>query len=173
MSVNGDLLLLLPNRHDVRKKVIHQCSRNSALTHSDLNKQTHLLRYLKGCPDLGPTFSADPTSYPNGVIITAAADSSHAYHTNGRSHSAHLIKIGSHSAPFVTHSSAETSTIALSPCGAEYLALDRCAQNVIYFRVNLQLTWAFHKPNPQSTWKTTNQPLILQSHLKLLENQDA
>lgn len=134
MSVNGNLVFLLPIRHDIRKEVIHLCSRNSAPTQSDLEKQTHLLRYLKGCPDLGPTFSADPTSYPDGVTITAAADSSHACHTDGRSHSAHLIKIGSHSAPFVTHSSAESSAIALSPCEAEYLALGRCAQNVIYYR---------------------------------------
>ena len=38
------------------------------------------------------------------------------------------------SAPFVVHYSAETTSVALSPCEAEYLALGRCAQHVQYFR---------------------------------------
>ena len=115
LSVNGNLVFLLPIRHDIRKEVVHLCSRNSAPTQSDLSKQIHLLRYLKGCPDLGPTFSADPSHYPDGVTIAAAADSSHACHTNGHSHSAYLIKIGTHSAPFVVHSSAETTSVPLAP----------------------------------------------------------
>ena len=94
LSVNGNLVFLLPIRHDIHKEVVNLCSRNSAPTQSDLSKQIHLLRYLKGCPNLGPTFSADPSHYLNGVTITAAADSSHAYHTNDHSHSAYLIKIG-------------------------------------------------------------------------------
>ena len=93
LSVNGNLVFLLPIRHDIRKEVVHLCSRNSAPTQSDLSKQIHLLRYLKGCPNLGPTFSADPSHYPDKVTISAAADSSHACHTNGHSHSAYLIKI--------------------------------------------------------------------------------
>ena len=134
LSVNGNLVFLLPIRHDIRKEVVHLCSRNSAPTQSALSKQIHLLRYLKGCPDLGPTFSTNPSAYPTGVTITAAADSSHACHANGRSHSAYLIQIGTHTAPFNTHSAAEASAIALSPCEAEYLALGRCAQQVLYFR---------------------------------------
>lgn len=134
LSVNGNLVFLLPIRHDIRKEVVYLCSRNSAPTQSDLTKQIHLLRYLKGCPDLGPTFSTNPAAYPTGVTITAAADSSHACHANGRSHSAYLIQIGSQTAPFVTHSAPEASAIALSPCEAEYLALGRCAQQVLYFR---------------------------------------
>ena len=134
LSVNGNLVFLLPIRHDIRKEVIHLCSRNSNPVQSDLSKQTHVLRYLKSCPDLGPTFCTDPTAYPDGVTISAAADSSHACHADGRSHSAYIIRIGLNTAPFVTHSAPETSAIALSPCEAEYLALGRCAQHVLYFR---------------------------------------
>jgi hypothetical protein len=134
LSVNGNLVFLLPIRHDIRKEVIHLCTRNSNPTRSDFQKQLHVLRYLKSCPDLGPTFPADPSAYPDGVTITAAADSSHACHTNGRSHTAYIIRIGSNTPPFVTHSSSEASAIALSPCEAEYLALGRCAQHVLYFR---------------------------------------
>ena len=103
-------------------------------TQSDLTKQTHLLRYLKGCPDLGPTFLSDPTAFASGVTILAAADSSHACHSNGHSHSAYTIQIGTTNAPFAVHSSAETAGIALSPCEAEYLALGRCVKDVTFFR---------------------------------------
>ena len=37
-------------------------------------------------------------------------------------------------APSAVHSSAETSSVALSPCEAAYLALERCAKDVIFFR---------------------------------------
>lgn len=68
------------------------------------------------------------------MTITAAADSSHDCHANSRSHSAYLIQKGSRTAPFVTHSAPEASAIGLSPCEAEYLALGRCAQQVLHFR---------------------------------------
>ena len=134
LRINGTLVFLLPIRHDIRKEVIHLCTRNSNPTQSDLTKQIHVLRYLKGCPHIGPTFSSDPSAFQSGVTIHAAADSSHACHPDGHSHSAHLIQIGTVNAPFSVHSSAETAGIALSPCEAEYLALGRCAKDVTFFR---------------------------------------
>lgn len=134
LSVNGNLVFLLPIRHDIKKEVVHLCSRNAAPTASDLSKQIHLLRYLKGCPDLGPTYSANPAHFPHGVQLSAAADSSHACHSDGRSQTAYLIRVGTTNAPFITHSSAEPSGIALSPCEAEYVALGRCAKDVVFFR---------------------------------------
>ena len=44
LSINGNLVFLLPIRHDIRKEVVHLCSRNSAPTQSDLSKQIQLLR---------------------------------------------------------------------------------------------------------------------------------
>lgn len=158
LRINGNLVFLLPIRHDIRKEVVHLCSRNSAPTQSDLTKQIHLLRYLKGCPNLGPTFSAEPSHYPDGVTITAAADSSHACHSNGHSHYAHIIRIGNHSAPFVVHSAAETSSVALSPCEAEYLALGRCAQHVQYYR-HFAADLGFPQNNPTIILED-NQPAI-------------
>ena len=116
------------------KEVIHLCTRNCTPTQSDLSKQIHFLRYLKSCPNLGPTFSASPAAFKSGVTIRAAADSSHACHPDGHSHSAYTIQIGTANAPFAGHSSVETAGIALSPCEAEYLALGRCAKDVILFR---------------------------------------
>ena len=62
LRVNGTLVFLLPIRHDIRKEVIHLCTRNSNPTQSDLTKQIHVLRYLEGCPHIGPTFSSDPSA---------------------------------------------------------------------------------------------------------------
>ena len=71
LRTNGSLVFLLPIRHDIRKEVVFLCSRNSSPTVSDLTKQTRLLRYLKGCPDIGPTFSSSTSSHPHGDEIDA------------------------------------------------------------------------------------------------------
>lgn len=158
LRINGTLVFLLPIRHDIRKEVIHLCTRNSNPTQSDLTKQIHVLRYLKGCPHIGPTFSSNPSAFQSGVTILAAADSSHACHPDGHSHSAHLIQIGTVNAPFSVHSSAETAGIALSPCEAEYLALGRCAKDVTFFR---QFASDIGFPQPQPTIiLEDNQPAI-------------
>ena len=170
LRINGSLVFLLPIRHDIRKEVVFLCSRNSNPTVSDLAKQTRLLRYLKGCPDLGPTFSSNSSSHTSGVTIYAAADSSHACHSNGRSQTAYTIQIGNSNAPFLAHSSAEASGVALSPCEAEYIALGRCAKDVMYFRqFAADLGFTQHDPTiilednmlainlttvPQVTWKS-------------------
>lgn len=134
-SANGCLIHLLPIRYDIRKEVIHLCSRNQSPTKSDRTKQIQVLRYLKGCPLLGITFSADPAHFPSGVTITGSSDSSHACHTaDGKSHSAHIISIGFNNAPFSTYSSAEPANISVSPCESEYVALSRLSLNVIFFR---------------------------------------
>ena len=133
MRINGTLVFLLPI-HSIRKEVIHLCTRNSAPTQSNLSKQIHLLRYQKSCPNLGLTVSTNPSAFKIGVTLRAPADSSHACHPDGHSHSAYTIQIGTVNAPFVVHSSTEIADIALSPCEAEYLALGRCAKDVVFFR---------------------------------------
>ena len=82
--------------------------------------------------------------------IAAVADSSHTCHANSRSHSAYLIEIGTQAAPFATHSVSETSAIALSPCEAEYPALGRCAQQVLYSR-QFAADIGFPRINPPSS----------------------
>ena len=134
-SANGCLIHLLPIRYDIRKEVIHLCTRNKSPTRSDRLKQIHVLRYLKGCPALGITFSANPEHFKTGVIITGSSDSSHACHKDtGQSHSAHILSIGFDNAPFLTYSSAEPSSISGSPCESEYVCLSRLASDAIFFR---------------------------------------
>ena len=148
-SANGELIHLLPIRHDIRKEVVHLCTRNSQPTISDRQKQIHLLRYLKGCPSLGVTYSANPTHFPEGVVITGAADTSHACHAfDGKSHTAYILCIGTENAPFSSYSSAEPSGISGSPCESEYMGLSRCAQSVMFFR---QFAISLGYPQPQPT----------------------
>jgi len=131
-SNNGGLIYTLPIRGDIRKETIHLCHSNSNPTVSDKEKQTHLLRYVKGTPSLGPTFNA--IKDPLGVRICGASDAAHAVHTDGSSQSANTISVGDGNAPFYTHSGAERSFVSPDACGAEYIALGRCAKNVLYFR---------------------------------------
>ena len=55
-KILGCLIYLLKARHDIRKEVIFLSRRKSNPTESDLIKAVRVLRYLKGTPNLGPTF---------------------------------------------------------------------------------------------------------------------
>jgi hypothetical protein len=147
---NGGLIHMLPVRFDIRMEVSHLCSLNARPTEGDSAKQVQLMRYLKGCPNLGPTFSADPASYPHGVTLVGAADSSHAAHySDGRSHSAYMLTVGSCNAPFMVYSCAESGGIALSPHESEYMALSRLARMVLYFRQFAKdLGYSHYRPTP-------------------------
>ena len=59
-TTNGELIHLLPARHDIRKVVTHLLKLGDQPDNSAYLKQLHLLRYLKGTPLLGPTFSTNP-----------------------------------------------------------------------------------------------------------------
>ena len=65
-SANGCLIYLLPIRHDIRQEIVYLCSLNSKPTVSCRTKQIQVLRYLKGCPYLGVTYSANLLNFPDG-----------------------------------------------------------------------------------------------------------
>ena len=135
-TVNGELIHILPQRHDVRKVVTHLLTRNESPDKGDYLKQLHLLRYLKSCPDLGPTFSADPTNYPNGVEIHSASDCAHNVHAEGQSHGAYQLTIGKPGAttsPFCSYSAKEKG-VSLHPHEGEYVILSRTAKQLIHWR---------------------------------------
>ena len=158
-SANGCLIHLLPIRYDIRKEVVHLCTRNKAPTRSDRLKQIQVLRYLKGCPSLGITFSANPLHFRTGVTITGSSDSSHACHkATGQSHSAHILSVGFENAPFSTYSSAEPSSISVSPCESEYVCLSRLALNTIFFR-KFAISLGYPQNNP-SILKQDNKSAI-------------
>ena len=135
-TVNGELIHIIPQRHDARKVVTHLLTKNESPDKGDYLKQFHLLRYLKSCPDLGPTFSSDPNNYPNGVEIHSASDCAHNVHVGGQSHGAYQITIGKPSAttsPFCTYSAKEKG-ISLHPHEGEYVILSRTAKQLLHWR---------------------------------------
>jgi hypothetical protein len=122
-KVNGELIHILPLRHDVNKVVPFLLTKGETPDKSDYLKQFHLLRYLKSSPDLGPTFSANKSDYPNGVCICSASDMAHNVHTHGRSHVAYTLTVGnetSKTAPFLSYSGIEKG-VSLSPAEGEYV----------------------------------------------------
>jgi hypothetical protein len=131
--INGGLVWMLPVRFDIRKEVVHLCKANSSPTMSDRMKQIQVLRYLKGSPDIGPTYGSEE-DIPESVCISAFVDAAHAVHTDGSSQSAYTISIGDNTVPFAVHAGAETSCVSPDAMGAEYIALGRCAKDVMFFR---------------------------------------
>jgi hypothetical protein len=150
-KVNGELIHILPLRHDVNKVVPFLLTKGETPDNSDYLKQFHLLRYLKSSPDLGPTFSADKADYPDGVCICSASDMAHNVHPNGRSHVAYTLTVGNESsktAPFLSFSGIEKG-VSLSPAEGEYVTLSRTAKAVIHFR-----QFAADLGHPQTTPST-------------------
>ena len=112
-------------------------------------KQIQLMRYLKAWPTLGPVFSADPASYPTGVTLYGASDSSHASHSeDGRSHSGYTIAVGGPlNTPFFVYSRVETGGIGISPHDSEYMTVSRLARMILYFR-QFATDLGFPQPDP-------------------------
>lgn len=136
-TVNGELIHTFPLRHDYKKTATYLLSKSQSPDVSDYLKQLHLLRYIKGTPDHGPTFSANTEDYPNGVEIHSASDSAHNVHfADGCSHGAYQLTVGTvgaKSAPFLTYSAKEKDP-SLSPMQAEYVLLSRTAKPLTHFR---------------------------------------
>ena len=135
-TINGELIHILPTRHDCRKTGTYLLTKGEAPDASDAVKQLHLLRYLKSCPDIGPTFSADPSDFPRGVELHSSSDCAHNVHPGGHSHGAFTITVGrpgSATAPFLLYSAAETG-VSLSPTEAEYVLLSKTAKSLLHFR---------------------------------------
>ena len=174
---NGKLIFYLPGRHDIKKTLTYLLTKNDAPDNSDQEKQLHLLRYLKGAPNLGPTFSSDPADYPNGVEITSSCDSSTNAHQDGSSHQAYLITIGkpgANSSPCASYSAKEKG-VSLSPLEAEYVTLSKTSKQVIHLRQFAEdLGHPQHKPtimleDNNSAIKLTSSPVIpaKSSHIAL------
>ena len=71
-STQGGLIYLTPVHTDIKLPVNHLSTFNLYPTQSHRAKQIQLLRYLKGYPDVGPIFSANPDKYPNGPQLSFA-----------------------------------------------------------------------------------------------------
>ena len=133
-TVNGALIWPLPVRADFQKEVRFLCSRNSNPTIQDRSKQIQLLRYIKGFPNIGPTFTGDCDSKP-GVRINGASDAAHAVHPiTGASQLSYLVKVGDKNAPFDSYCGAEKGVISPEPMSAEYTCLNKCAKKCLQWR---------------------------------------
>jgi len=159
-TINGIMIWALPVRIDICKEVRWLCTRNNAPTLEDRNKQIHLLRYLKGVPDIGPTFSGHSADSP-GIRIVAASDVGHAVHHNtGASQIAFQLAIGETNAPFKTSCYAEKGIISPDPTTAEYIGLSDCAKQVLYRRQDIE-TLGFHQTGPSIIRQDNNSAINL------------
>jgi hypothetical protein len=175
--INGALIFYLPGRHDFKKTLTYLLTKNDKPDVSDQAKQFHLLRYIKGTPNLGPTFSSNPTDYPNGVEITSSCDSSTNAHTDGSSHQAYLLTVGRPGAttsPFASYSAKEKG-VSLSPLESEYVTLSKTCKQVIHMRQfaedlgHPQLQPSIMLEDNNSAIKLTSSPVVpaKSSHIAL------
>jgi len=167
-TTNGELIHLLPHRHDIKMVVTHLLTLGAAPDNGAYLKQLHLLRYLKSSVTLGPTFSANPSNFPNGVELHSASDCAHNVHPEGHSHGAFILtvgKVGATTAPFLSFSAAERG-VSLSPSEGEYVTLSQTAKALLHYRQFAE-DLGFPQPNPSvmlednsSSINLTTAPLI-------------
>jgi hypothetical protein len=127
-TINGAFIWSLPVRSDIGPEVRFLCSRNAFPTQQDRAKQIQLLRYIKSCPDIGPTFSGDCDVSP-GIRVNAATDIGHAVHVHsGASQQVVQVMIGDKNAPFFNYCGAEKGVISPDVMSAEYSAFTKGAK---------------------------------------------
>lgn len=143
--INGSLIWPSAVRFDIAKEVSFLSRRNIAPTAQDLDKQTHVLRYLKGCPDLGPVFSSRPqlpgaslsdllVDGSSAVHLVAESDASHAVHDEGQDQLAFTIRVGDRNAPFFVWAGVSPYVVSPNPMVAEYVTMNKAAQKLVHFR---------------------------------------
>ena len=146
--VNGSLIWPAAIRFDIHKEVSFLCSRNVRPTEQDLDKQVHLLRYLKGCPNLGPVYSSAPSS-DGSITVVAEGDAAHAVHMDGTDQLSYTIRVGDNNAAFCVYAGASNHVVSPNPMNAEYVIMNKAAQRLIHFRqLASDLGYDQSKPSP-------------------------
>ena len=157
-TINGKLIYPLPIRFDFSKEVRFLCTRNAIPTKQDREKQIQLLRYIKGCPDIGPTYSP---SGPPGMHIVGMSDAGHAVHPDtGASQIAYQLSVGDNNAPFLSHCSAETGSISPCTMSAEYIGLGNAAKEAVHYRQFAE-TLGYPSPGPTVIKQDNNSAINL------------
>ena len=131
----GQLIWLLKLRFETQLAIIMACTHNSSPTQGDLTKAIRILAYLKGAPDLGPTWYTT-----DGPILIASCDAAFAVHPiSGGSQLSISFRIGQDNAPFHVISQVQTTKISLNPTHSEYNAYSIAAEHIKFYRG--YLTW--------------------------------
>ena len=144
----GMAIWLLKLRFEIQLAVIMACTHNAEPTQGDLIKAIRLLAYLKGTPDLGPTWFTN-----EGPILIASCDAAFAVHPlTGGSQLSVSFRIGSDNAPFHVISKIQTTKISLNPTHSEYNAFSIATENIKFYRTYLAwLGYPQKDPTPLET----------------------
>jgi len=147
----GGLIWLLKLRFETQLAVIMACSHNSNPTQGDLTKAIRLLAYLKGAPDLGPTWHTT-----EGPVFIASCDSAFAVHPiSGGSQLSISYRIGSDNAPFHVVSQIKASNISLNPTHAEYATFSAWPGSDIRRQIQLPSRMIVLLPSASSQLRTS------------------
>jgi len=124
---------LLKLRFEIQLAVIMACTHNAEPTQGDLVKGIRLLSYLKGTPDLGPTWLAKEEP-----VLVASCDAAFAVHPL--------------TAPFYVISKIQTSKISINPTHSEYNAFSIATEHIKFYRTYLAwLGYPQKDPTPLET----------------------
>ena len=144
----GMAIWLLKLRFEIKLAVIMACTHNAEPTQGDLIKAIRLLAYLKGTPDLGPTWFTN-----EGPVLIASCDAAFAVHPlTGGSQLSVSFRICTDDAPFHVISKVQTTKISLNPTHSEYNAFSIAAENIKFYRTYLAwLGYPQKDPTPLET----------------------
>jgi hypothetical protein len=144
----GMAIWLLKLRFEIQLAVIMACTHNAEPTQGDLVKGIRLLSYLKGTPDLGPTWLTK-----EGPVLVASCDAAFAVHPlTGGSQLSVSFRIGTDNAPFHVISKIQTTKISINPTHSEYNAFSIATEHNKFYRTYLAwLGYPQNDPTPLET----------------------
>jgi hypothetical protein len=117
----------------IQLAVIMARTHNAEPTQGDLVKGIRLLAYLKGTPDLGPSWLTN-----EGPVLIASCVATFAVHTlTGGSQLLVSFRIGTDNAPFHVISKIQATKISLNPTHWEYNAFSITTENIKFYRTYL------------------------------------
>ena len=127
----GVLVWLLKLRFELQLAVIMACTHNAAPTQGDLTKAIRIFFYLKGTPELEPTWVTT-----DGPKLIASCDAAFAVHSTVGSQPFLSFRIGQDNAPF---SQVQRTKISLNPTHSECNAYTIATEHIKFYCT--YLTW--------------------------------
>ena len=161
-TIVGKLIHPTKIRFDIKLSVANVARFTKSPSEHNSKQLMDVLQYLKGTPDLGPTYFTT-----NGPIYLAECDAAHAVYEGGEDHFGSRYMVGDrYNAPFDTDSRRQLTCISTSPAGGEFLVLSETCQKIIIYR-NFAAECFFPQRQPTNLYTDCDPAITMATSVEL------
>jgi hypothetical protein len=147
-TIVGKLIHPLKLRFDIKLAVSNVARFTKTPTIDNAKQLMDVLQYLKGTPDIGPTFYTTA-----GPIYIAECDAAHAVYEEGNDHLGGRHMVGDrNNAPFDVDSCKQRTCVTTSPAGGEFVCLSNiCIKIIVNRNFAAEIEFTQLEPTPLYT----------------------